>query len=335
MHVLGAGSMGCLWAAALTRAGTETRLLLRPGSAKLAACQQGKVVLRVDGCRGSKGNETTATTVHAEALTAGQEADVDQVLVVTKAYSAMNALEMLAPRLKREAVIVVLSNGALALHEQIVRATCLSHVRLVLGITTHGVWSRGPFEIVHAGWGQTRFGTLSVKDTESSDWYRSVLQRLETAGLGAVDEGSNIERCLWLKLAANAAINPLTALEEKPNGFILSCLEARAKVSQICSEVAEVAGALQRNSEQDAQVAKLSGLDLEEFVFQTAQETAENRSSMLQDVAAGRLTEIDYLNGWIASKAKELGMGSGLNAHVTALMKEKEAAMSARKARLA
>ena len=327
MHILGAGSMGCLWAAALTRAGTEARLLLRPNSGKLAACQAGKVLLRVDGHRSN--GETSPVAVHAGSVS-GPGEDVYQVLVATKAYSAMQALEMLAPRLKTGAIIILLSNGALALHEQIVHGAGLSlgHVHLMLGITTHGAWSRAPFDIVHAGWGQTRFGTTEAQE----DWYFSTLQSLETAGLGAVNEGPNIARCLWLKLAANAAINPLTALQNKPNGFILSCTEAQAQVSQICREIAAVAGASGAlQAKQTKQKEQLSSFDLEDFVFRTAQETAENRSSMLQDMEAGRLTEIDYLNGWVAHKAKELGVDATVNAHVTALVKEKESAASATK----
>ena len=313
--------MGCLWAAALTRAGTETRLLLRPNSVKLAACQSGKVLLRVDGHRSN--GKPSPVAVDAGSVSRPGE-DVSRVLVATKAYSAMQALEMLAPRLKTGAVIILLSNGALALHEQIVHGAgrSLGHVHLILGITTHGAWSRAPFDVVHAGWGQTRFGTTEVQE----DWYFSTLQSLETAGLGAVNEGPNIARCLWLKLAANAAINPLTALRNKPNGFILSCMEAQMQVSRICGEIAAVAGALQPNQKE-----QLSSFDLEDFVFQTARETKENRSSMLQDMEAGRLTEIDYLNGWVARKAKELGVDAPVNAQMTALVKEKESAASATK----
>ena len=314
MHVLGAGSMGCLWAAALSRAGTEARLLLRPGSAKLGLCKSGKVLVRVEA-----GQACEEVAVDAEAVS-DTGAVVKQVLVVTKAYSALDALEMLAPRLKRGAVIVVLSNGALALREQIAETASLVHTNLILGITTHGAWSRAPFHVVHAGSGQTRLGTVRPFE---QNVYHSALRCLETAGLGAVDEGLNIERCLWLKLAANAAINPLTALREKPNGFLLSCAQARRQISQVCKEVASIADALRQCRGEDA---RLTCAHLEEFVVQTAKETAENRSSMLQDIEAGRLTEIDYLNGWVSSKAQEMGLDAAMNAELAALIKAKEAA---------
>ena len=327
MHVLGAGSMGCLWAAALARAGTETRLLLRPGTAKLTMCHSGKALLRVQGCQDL---ETMSVAVPIEEVSGSgvSGADVGELVVVTKAYSAMCALETLAPRLRRDAVIVVLCNGALALHEQIVKTACLDNTQLILGITTHGAWSRGPFEVVHAGRGQTRFGTLGAVQPEL---YKSTLKRLETAGLGAVDEGPNIERSLWLKLAANAAINPLTALEEKPNGFILSCAHARKNVSQICREVSALADTLLRSR---GSALQLSAEDLEDFVLQTVRETAENRSSMMQDVQAGRPTEIDFLNGWVSSKSQEMGMEAEVNTRMTSMIQAKEAAMTARKAGL-
>ena len=78
-------------------------------------------------------------------------------------------------------------------------------------------WSKADFDVVHAGWGDTRFGKVGPIP---ESLYQSTLQHLETAGLGATDD-SDIRRSLWLKLAANAVISPMTALSEKPNGFIL------------------------------------------------------------------------------------------------------------------
>ena len=237
---------------------------------------------------------------------------------MTKAAAAAEALSQVSPRLKPGAVVVLLCNGALAVHEQVCEMPLSRTVYLVLGLTTHGAWSRGDFDVVHAGVGHTVFGRYRSNIPDAL--YESTLQHLQTAGLGGSDDAA-IERSLWLKLAANAAINPVTALLEKPNGVILET-EMQRQVTQICQEVSVVAKALWKD--QGFQSACPSASEMQHFAMETARQTAKNRSSMLQDVLAGRSTEIDFINGWIVKKAEALGIDVPENARLTALIKDIE-----------
>lgn len=325
MFVLGAGSLGCLWAARLAAAlpaakmnPTQDRrvtLLLRQGSQKCQSLQTDPggfttARIRIEGAGG-----TLQIGVRAEEV--NKKGDIQKLLLVTKAAAAAEALSQVSPRLTPGAVVVLLCNGALALHEQISEMP-LNHIYLILGLTTHGAWSRADFDVVHAGVGHTIFGRYKSDIPEAL--YESTLQHLQAAELGATDDAS-IERSLWLKLAANAAINPVTALQEKPNGFILE-KETQIAVAEICEEVAAVAKSVWK--EQGFQSACPSAAEMREFATDTARKTAKNRSSMLQDVLARRPTEIDYINGWIVRKAQELQIKVPENARLTTLIKQKE-----------
>lgn len=88
---------------------------------------------------------------------------------------------------------------------------------------------------------------------------------------------------LWRKLAVNCVINPLTALWNCPNG------ELKNHPQEIATLCAEVASVIEREG------LHTSAEDLRYYVEQVIESTAENISSMLQDIRALRHTEIDYI----------------------------------------
>ena len=328
MYVLGAGSLGCLWAARLAAAlpraratcpDTSVTLLLRPGSKKCQSLQRidpaGSTMARLRIQAGS--TETFEVDVQAEEVTKNDKS-IQKLFLVTKAAAAAEALSQVSSRLKQEAVVVLLCNGALAVHEQISKMP-LGHIYFVLGLTTHGAWSRADFDVVHAGVGHTVFGRYRSNIPDAL--YESTLYQLQTAGLGGTND-ANIERSLWLKLAANAAINPVTALLEKPNSVVLET-EMERQIAQICEEVAAVAKGVWEDQGFDSVCP--SALEMQKFATETARQTASNRSSMLQDILAGRPTEIDYINGWIVKKAEGLQIDVPENTRLVDLIKQKEA----------
>ncbi|WP_181693321.1 ketopantoate reductase family protein [Natronomonas sp. LN261] len=116
---------------------------------------------------------------------------------------------------------------------------------------------------------------------------------------------------LWEKLAVNAAINPVTALARIENGGILD------------GDAAALASAAARET---AAVARAEGIELSDRAARQAMErvaaaTAENTSSMHQDVAAGRRTEIDAINGHVLERADERGLDVPTNRTLTRLVR--------------
>lgn len=174
--------------------------------------------------------------------------------------------------------VTVLSNGVLAIREAVaVRAAT----------TTHGCYELEAFDVVHAG-----VGTVWLEDA-------TLAHDFDTAGLNPVllDERAMNDR-LWHKLACNAAINPLTAIFECRNGDVLDKAEKEARA--VCDEIAKVRG-------------DDSGDSLFASVLHCVRDTADNVSSMYQDVRHGRRTEIDEINGFILRRAAALGIDAPVN----------------------
>ncbi len=115
----------------------------------------------------------------------------------------------------------------------------------------------------------------------------------------------------WTKLIFNAATNPIGALTRLTHGRVCELPETRRLVSELVAEgtaVAESMG-IQLDSDPD------------ELVDHAAQVAYEHRASMLQDVLAQRPTEIDAMNGGIASFGRRQGIPTPLNQAISALIK--------------
>jgi len=99
---------------------------------------------------------------------------------------------------------------------------------------------------------------------------------------------------VWEKVAINAAINPITAILNVPNGTILDIREARQLMRDLVVEAAKVAST----------EGYRFGQSLIEAAEDVCRATASNISSMLQDVRAGKPTEIDAISGEILRRAQ-------------------------------
>ena len=117
----------------------------------------------------------------------------------------------------------------------------------------------------------------------------------------------------WRKVIFNAATNPVGALTGLTHGRVCERADLRALVSSLVAEGKAVSA---------AQGITLDA-DPEELIDHAAQPDVayDHKASMLQDVEARRLTEIDFLNGGIGRFGRELGVATPLNDAVTALVK--------------
>ena len=276
-HVLGAGSLGGIWAARLALAGLPVRLLLRDHRRLEQYRAAGGLGYERDG-------QLRRLALPAETL--AETTPIRRLLLASKAYDAAAVARALRPRLADGAEVILLQNG---LGSQDEVAALLPQARCIFASSTEGAFRRADFQVVFAGQGQTWLG--SVPDTPPPGW----LDELAQAGIPACWT-TDILACLWRKLALNCAINPLTVLHDCRNGG----LQAHAdEVALLCAELGELLVAA-------GQAAAASGL-LEE-VQRVVAATAANFSSMHQDVAAGRRTEIAYLLGHACREAARLGL---------------------------
>lgn len=126
------------------------------------------------------------------------------------------------------------------------------------------------------------------------------------------DWSKDIQCTIWTKILLNVAINPVCSIAGVRNGALLEVPELWDQAFSAMLEAATVA---------DASGVDLSDIDLEGTLRTVAGATAQNRCSMLQDVMAGRQTEIDELCGAVVSLGESVGVPTPRNAMLHALVR--------------
>lgn len=218
------------------------------------------------------------------------------VLIPVKSYAVPAAVQALLPALAPDAQLVLSHNG-MAATEQILPLLGPAQGLWFL-TTTHGALKQHA-ALWHTGQGQSVLGALNCVAKRQ---YLAVQQAMNVA-LGPVTLTDNIQPFLWQKLAINAVINPLTALHNCNNGALAEAA-FQPQIKQILAEVCQVAAAAGYPLHYAKTVAQ---------VQQVIQNTAANFSSMQQDIAHNRQTEIDAINGYIVTQAARYNIAVPLN----------------------
>ena len=181
--------------------------------------------------------------------------------------------------------------------------------RLLAGVAFLGVTRKRQVEIILAGQGLIIIGVPAGSQVSPEETAR-VVAAFNRAGLEC-RERDDIEAVLWEKLLVNVGINPLTALLRVPNGALPELPEAWDLALAAAFEARAVARAAGINLT----------VDPEARLRQVCVATAANRSSMLQDVLAGRPTEIEALNGQVSARGAALGVPTPVNDLLTRLLR--------------
>ncbi|MFT4822396.1 MAG: 2-dehydropantoate 2-reductase [Halioglobus sp.] len=299
-HILGAGSIGCLFAAKLDKAGCKTTLIFK----KL-------VDYRASRPTSFSFQLHTPTETLKLTMPASYAEDIDPIghlLITTKAYDAIDAVASIAHRLDTNSHVVLLVNG-MGLLEQLEEK--FPQLSFYVGTTTEGAYRRSRRDIVHAGTGITKLGRRDT--TRPPPWF-SAFKSLEVSCRWE----SEIDRALWQKLAINCAVNPLTAVHRCLNGELKTRADLAEKLGHLCDEIAAIATAAGQSE---------LAVRLHQQVSKVVSDTAANRSSMLQDIDAKRRTEIDYISGYLIQTAAELNIRATLNEELLAEIRKLELSM--------
>ncbi|MBK1887538.1 ketopantoate reductase family protein [Marinobacter sp. DY40_1A1] len=319
--ILGAGSLGRLWAALLPsalcgflprpehayrlgrsvslQAGlSETRceyVLVRSVPPSMAPQGFGKPRLTASPDSGEARDKVSLPWIQSPE-------NVGLLLVTTKAGDTFSALEEWLPRFPENTPVVLFQNG---LGSQQEVAERWPERPILAASTTEGANRPSPEVLVHAGAGDTWVGALTAS---AADHTASVVQQLAETGL-RVHAEENILQRLWQKLIVNAGINPFTALLDCPNGDILNSPLYQQNIDELCSEISVLLEA--ETSEAIAPEV------LRERIETVARNTASNTSSMRADVLAGRKTEIDYINGYLVQCGRCHSIATPVNQMLT------------------
>jgi 2-dehydropantoate 2-reductase len=208
-------------------------------------------------------------------------------------------------------IVVLLQNG-MGVREMVLNA--IPQATVLHAITTNGAYQRQRFHVVHAGLGETVIGAVDPTDQVYAEHAATALQ--SELPLACV---SDITRRLWLKLAINSVINPLTALYQCRNGELLKIPAIENIIAHLCAEFIEVAHA-------EDQLFDVTAV--QENVMRVIRDTAANQSSMLQDINTRRRTEIDFINGFIVKLALHHGIGCPEHVALFDAIKHKEHAFT-------
>jgi 2-dehydropantoate 2-reductase len=285
--VLGCGALGQLWLTALRKHGHDVQGWLRVPQPYCSVN-----LIEEDG------------TIFNESLTANDPdflAQSDMLLVTLKAWQVSDAVKTLAATLPASSPILLLHNGMGTIDE-----LKSIHQPLLMATTTHAARRDGNI-IIHVASGVTHIGPAREQDGDYS-YLADTLQEV----LPDVAWHNNIRPQLWQKLAVNCVINPLTALWNCPNGELKNHPQL---VATLCNEIASV---IEREG------LHTSADDIRCYVEQIIDSTAENISSMLQDVRGLRHTEIDYITGYLLKRARAHGINVPENARLYDMVKRKE-----------
>lgn len=245
----------------------------------------------------------------------GKPADV--AIVLSKSYQLQQQPEKVAfDRLvARKGVICTLQNGYG--NKQVLQQVCLPTQTVLIGTTSNGCKLIGNGAICQSGTGPT---FIVCKDHRDANDAGLVSHILNLAGIST--QVTDNEEVILEKIIINAAINPISALLEVTNGKIVQ--EAHL-FDQIIEKVVEEGVRLRPNLYPDAVSRKKRVRELVAKVKLVAQNTSQNRSSMLSDISRGRDTEIDFINGFLVKESQERGYEAPTNALLMALVKAKAA----------
>lgn len=211
------------------------------------------------------------------------------ILLPVKAYAVVDAVQQLLPLMAEDAQLVLSHNG-MGTIEQVLPLLKPEQGLWFLS-TSHGAFKPDHATVIHSGKGQSVLGALNQAALAQQQSVEETMQ----AALGPLVVMADIWPALWQKLAVNAVINPLTALHQCKNGE-LSNGKYNAAVELLIEEFVLVAKASGQDFSNDS---------IQSRVAQVIRQTADNYSSMQQDFAKGRRSELEYITGFLLKQAEQ------------------------------
>ena len=208
------------------------------------------------------------------------------LLVPTKAYDVVTALRQWRHCTTTATVIVLLNNG-MGPHET-VKGEFPSH-SIAAVTTNYGALKVTPNEVHETGTGPTAGGWLHNPTLAAEQGLKHLFNTL----LPPFQWHPSATPALWQKLSINSVINPLTAWYNTTNGE-LAHPRFRGIISALITEFVAVARCCEQHFDHNR---------LQTKVYKVIRATADNYSSMRQDVRLGRRTEIDFINGYLLQQA--------------------------------
>tara|TARA_B100001029_G_scaffold25047_1_gene17579 strand:+ start:1074 stop:2036 length:963 start_codon:yes stop_codon:yes gene_type:complete len=307
--VLGVGAIGGLVASRLARAGCEVLLCAR-GETAQALEAVGLLLDTPDGRTVALAPDRwTVFDTNEPEFPVELQGWADYAILCGKSYDIPNLCKIADTVLSLNGIAMCLSNGIGHMEKL---ANFVGKHRVLGASTTHGAIRIGPGEVRWTSRGAIKMGGFVGSDLEPVEpRIDSLMSALDEAGLNPI-WSEEINKTIWSKLLLNVAINPVCAIAGVLNGEML-----------LHPQLFETGLAAM---EEAARIATAEGIDLTDFDLSQSLEdlcraTADNRVSMLQDIMAGRETEIDSICGEVVKRGESLGIPTPRNQTLHALVK--------------
>jgi 2-dehydropantoate 2-reductase len=281
--IVGTGAMACLFAA---------RLAHLVDVVMLGTWKEGIRALQEQGVRiiESDGNERRVSVRATD--DPGICSGAVNSLVLVKSWQTARAADQLQTCLSEDGIALTLQNGMGNLEKLQDR---LGRERAALGVTMNGATLVGP--------GLVRAGGKGPTHIVPNERLEPMIHWLRQADF-AIEESEDLESLVWGKLIINAGINPVTAILRVTNGELIEREDTIWLMYAAVKEAVQVARAKR---------VKLPYGEAQEQVVNVARHTANNRSSMYQDILRGAPTEIDAICGAIVEEGAKFGIPTPIN----------------------
>jgi 2-dehydropantoate 2-reductase len=286
--VMGAGAVGCYYGGMLARAGHAVTLIGR--SQHVDAMRRNGLFMDM---QSFQGHVPVEASTEAKAVR-----DAKVVLFCVKSTDTESAATQMASHLRPDALVLGLQNGvdnAERLRAVLSQEVCPTVVYVAAEMA-------GPGRVKHHGRGE-----LVIAPTAGS---RALVTLFAEAGV-AVQVSDDVAGALWAKLIANCAYNALSAISQLPYGRLVQ---------------GEGVGAVMRDVVQEClALARAEGVTVPGDIWEAVQRIAATMptqlSSTAQDLARGKRSEIDHLNGYVVRRGEALGIATPVNRVLHALVK--------------
>lgn len=273
--VMGAGAVGCYYGAMLARAGHSVTLIGRPALVE---------AVRANGLLLESKQFTGRVPMQADTSPSAVK-DADLVLFCVKSGDTESAGAEIASYLSPAATVLSMQNGV----DNAARLSTVIGRKAVPVVVYVATEMAGPAHVRHHGRGDLAIGPSSTS---------ALIARVMTkAGLPS-EISDKVLDALWTKLIINCAYNGLSAIAQLPYGELIRqphVIETMRSIYEECVAVARADGINPPD-------------DLWQSLLDISINMAGQRSSTAQDLAKGKKTEIEHLNGYVVRRGNDLGV---------------------------
>jgi 2-dehydropantoate 2-reductase len=300
IYVLGAGAVGCYFGGMLARAHHDVTFIARPQRVEALNASG----LEMD-CKAF--HETVRVKASSDLFALK---DADLVLLSVKSLDTERTLAQIKSILPSKAVILSLQNGVANIDiasKMIVNPVYAAVVYVAAGMV-------GQNTMKHHGRGELLVGSLGTASPADDQNLSEICKLFEGAGVPC-STTPQIKRDMWLKFLVNCSFNAISGIGQISYGEMVKSPEIVKLIEEITKEFLAIAAL------KDVKISMLEATAANDSIATTM---VTQVSSTAQDLAKGKKTEIDFLNGHIVELGKRYGVPTPYNESVHTLVKMME-----------